>query len=93
MIKENADENIIYGIVLVLRLQGINIKHACEVNMANRDDQDHFQYAKRTDRDFLNHSVFPFEQIKGKFPLYVAVLVVIAVLIIAWIILKKKKRR
>ena len=71
-IKLYADENIRYGIVLALRLQGINIKHASEVKLTNRDDQVHFQYAKKTnrwllttDRDFLNHNIFPFEQIKG----------------------------
>lgn len=71
-IKLYADENIRYGIVLALRLQGINIKHASEVNLRNRDDQVHFQYAKRTnrwllttDRKFLNHKIFPFEQTKG----------------------------
>ena len=71
-IKLYADENIRYAIVLALRLQGINIKHASEVNLTNRDDQDHFQYAKTanrwlltTDKHFLNHNIFPFEQIKG----------------------------
>jgi len=71
-IKLYADENIRYAIVLALRLQGINVKHASEVNLLNKEDQDHFQYAKRTnrwlltsDRDFLNHNIFPFEQIKG----------------------------
>ena len=71
-IKLYADENIRYGIVLALRLQGINIKHANEVGLTNRDDEVHFQYAKRTgrwllttDRHFLNHNIFPFEQIKG----------------------------
>ena len=71
-VKLYADENIRYGMVLALRLQGINIKHATEVNLTNRDDKDHFQYAKRTnrwllttDRGFLNHNTFPFEQIKG----------------------------
>jgi len=71
-IKLYADENIRYGIVLALRLQGVNIKHASEVDLTNRDDPVHFQYAKKTnrwllttDRHFLNHSVFPFEQIKG----------------------------
>jgi hypothetical protein len=71
-IKLYADENIRYGMVLVLRSQGINIKHACEVDLTNRDDKAHFQYAKKTnrwllttDRGFLNHNVFPFEQIKG----------------------------
>lgn len=71
-IKLYADENIRYGIVLAFRLQGINIKHAREVNLTNRSDRGHFQYAKRTnrwllttDRDFLNHKFFPFEQVKG----------------------------
>ena len=71
-IKIYADENIRYGIVLVLRNQGINIKHACEVNMTHKDDKTHFQYAKKagkwlltTDRGFLNHTKYPFEQIKG----------------------------
>lgn len=71
-IKLYADENIRYGIVLALRSQGINIKHAREVNLTNREDQEHFQYAKRTkrwllttDRHFLNHNIFPFELIKG----------------------------
>lgn len=71
-VKLYADENIRYGMVLALRLQGINIKHATEVNLTNRDDKDHFQYAKRTnrwllttDRGFLSHNTFPFEQIKG----------------------------
>ncbi len=70
-IKLYADENIRYGIVLALRLQGVNIKHASEVNLTNKDDGIHFQYAKKekrwlltTDRHFLNHNVFPFEQIK-----------------------------
>lgn len=71
-IKLYADENIRYGIVKVLRLQGINIKHASEVGLINKDDSTHFQYAKETnrwllttDRHFLNHNKFPFEQIKG----------------------------
>lgn len=71
-IKLYADENIRYGIVLALRLQGINIKHAKEENLTDRNDQDHFQYAKRTnrwllttDKGFLNHNKYPFEQIKG----------------------------
>lgn len=71
-IKLYADENIRYSIVQVLRMQGINIKHANEVNLINRDDKTHFQYAKKTgrwlltsDKDFLNHSLYPFEQIKG----------------------------
>lgn len=41
-IKLYADENIRYAIVLALRLQGINVKHASEVNLLNKDDQDHF---------------------------------------------------
>jgi len=71
-IKLYADENIRYAIVLALRLQGINIKHATEVNLTNKDDHIHFQYAKKTnrwllttDRDFLNNKDFPLEQIKG----------------------------
>lgn len=71
-IRLYADENIRYGIVLVLRLKGVNIKHASEVGLTKKDDQAHFQYAKKTkrwllttDRDFLNHNLFPFEQIKG----------------------------
>ena len=71
-IKIYADENIRYGIVLVLRLQGVNIKHASEVNLTNKPDEDHFQYAKKTnrwllttDKHFLNYKIFPFEQIKG----------------------------
>jgi predicted nuclease of predicted toxin-antitoxin system len=71
-IKLYADENIRYGIVLALRLQGINIKHAIEVRLRSQDDHVHFQYAKKTsrwllttDRDFLNHRQFPFDQIKG----------------------------
>jgi len=71
-IKLYADENIRYGIVLVLKEQGVNIKHSKEVGLINRDDQTHFQYAKKTnrwllttDRDYLNHNKYPFEQIKG----------------------------
>ena len=71
-IKLYADEHIRYGIVLALRLQGINIKHASEVNLTNRDDQVHFQYAKKasrwlltSDKGFLDHNRFPFEQIRG----------------------------
>jgi predicted nuclease of predicted toxin-antitoxin system len=71
-IKLYADENIRYGVVLVLRRQGINIKHSSEVGLNNKDDQAHFQYAKKkrrwlltTDKDFLNHKKFPFEHIKG----------------------------
>ena len=71
-IKLYADENIRFGVVHVLRMQGINIKHACEVNLTNKDDKAHFQYAKKTgrwllttDKDYLNHNLYPFEQIKG----------------------------
>lgn len=71
-IKLYADENIRFGIVKVLRMQGINVRHACEVGLVNRDDKTHFQYAKKTgrwllttDRDFLNHTLYPFEQVKG----------------------------
>jgi len=71
-IKLYADENIRYGIVLVLRLQGVNIKHAGEAMLTHKDDQCHFQYAKKTnrwllttDRGFLDNTKFPFEQIKG----------------------------
>ena len=71
-IRLYADENIRYGIVLALRLQGINIKHATEVNLRNKEDHTHFQYAKKTDRwllttdrDFLDNKNFPFKQIKG----------------------------
>jgi len=71
-IKLYADENIRFGIVQVLRMQGINVIHACEVGLVNRDDNTHFQYAKKTgrwllttDRDFLNHTLYPFEQVKG----------------------------
>ncbi len=67
-IKLYADENIRYAIVLALRSQGINIKHASEVNMKNREDREHFQYARKsnrwlltTDKDFLDHNTFPFE--------------------------------
>jgi len=71
-IKLYADENIRMGIVCVLRDRGVNIIHANEGGLLKRDDQTHFQYAKRsgrwlltTDRDYLNHVRFPFEQIKG----------------------------
>ncbi len=71
-IKLYADENVRYAIALALRLQGVNIKHASEVGLTNRDDRVHLQYAKRTnrwllttDKDFLNHNLYPFEQIKG----------------------------
>ncbi len=71
-IKLYADENIRYAIVLALRLQGINIKHAIEVNLTDRDDPCHFQYAKKTDRwllttdtHFLDNTKFPFEQVRG----------------------------
>ena len=37
-IKLYAEESIRYGIVLALRLQGINIKHVSEVNLAGKDD-------------------------------------------------------
>lgn len=71
-IKLYADENIRYGIVQVLRMQGINVKHASEVNLTNRDDKTHFQYSQKTDRwllttdkDFLNNELYPIELIKG----------------------------
>jgi len=48
-----ADEEIRYGIVLGLRLQEINIKHAIEVNLKSKDDYTHFQYAKKTTRWLL----------------------------------------
>ena len=64
-IKLYADENIRHGMVLGLRMQGINIKHACEVNLTNRDDMDHFQYAKKTkrwllttDKDFMDNNKY-----------------------------------
>ena len=67
-----ADENIRYGIVLALRSQGVNIKHSREIGLTAKDDQAHFQYAKKTnrwlltiDKDFLNHNKFAFERIKG----------------------------
>lgn len=71
-IKLYADENIRYGIILALRRQGVNIKHSKEVGLTSRDDQVHFQYAKKTNRwllttdnGFLNHGKYPFEQVKG----------------------------
>jgi uncharacterized protein with PIN domain len=71
-IKLYADENIRFDIVKVLRMQGINVRHACEVGLVNRDDKTHFQYAKKTgrwllttDRGFLDHTLYPFEQVKG----------------------------
>lgn len=71
-IKLYADENIRIGIVLVLRRFGVNVKHASEVGILNRDDRTHFQFAKKTkrwllttDRHFLDNNIFPFEQIKG----------------------------
>lgn len=71
-IKLYADENIRYEIVLALRSQGVNIKHSREVGLTTKDDQVHFQYAKKTnrwlltiDKGFLNHNKYPFEQIKG----------------------------
>lgn len=71
-IKLYADENIRLGIVLVLRKLGVNVKHASEVDLLNKDDKTHFQYAKKTkrwllttDRHFLDNNIFPFEQIKG----------------------------
>lgn len=71
-IKLYADENIRRGIVRVLRNLGVNIKHASEEGLLRKDDQTHFQYAKKTDRwllttdrHFLNHTLFPYEQIKG----------------------------
>jgi hypothetical protein len=71
-IKLYADENIRFDIVRILRMEGINIKHASEVGLVNRDDMTHFQYAKKTkrwllttDRGFLNHTLYPFEQVKG----------------------------
>jgi hypothetical protein len=71
-IKLYADENIRLGIVQVLRMQGVNIRHAGEVGLTQKDDNTHYQYAKKTgrwllttDKDFLNNSLYPFEQIKG----------------------------
>ena len=71
-IKLYADQNIRYGLVLALRSQGINIKHASEVGLLDRDDHRHFQYAQRIDRwllttdgHFLDNRKFPFEQMKG----------------------------
>ena len=71
-IKLYADENVRYGIVLTLRSQGVNIKHSREIGLTAKDDQAHFQYAKKTnrwlltiDKGFLNHNKFPFERIKG----------------------------
>jgi len=62
-IKLYADENIRYGIVLALRLQGVNMMHSREVGLTTEDDQVHFQYAKKTnrwlltiDKGLLNHN-------------------------------------
>jgi len=71
-IKLYADENIAFDVVKILRDKGINVKHAREVGLVNKDDMTHFQYARKTgrwllttDRHFLNHTLYPFEQVKG----------------------------
>jgi len=71
-IKLYADENIKLDMVEFLRERGVNIQHATEVGLSKRSDRDHFRYARKvnrwlltTDRDYLDHVKYPFEQTKG----------------------------
>jgi hypothetical protein len=72
-VKFYADENIDIGLIQYLRkVHKVNITSALEMGFHSREDHFHFQEAKRQkrflltcDKDFLNHSRFPFNQMLG----------------------------
>ena len=72
-IKLYADENIAIRLIQYLRkIHKVNITSAIEMGFQRREDHFHFQEAKRQkrflvtcDKDFLNHSKFPFNQMLG----------------------------
>ena len=71
-IKIYADENIEDEIVLYLRSKKVNIKSAKELSYSTRDDDFQFKEAFRQrrflltyDRDFLDNSRYPFNQLFG----------------------------
>ncbi len=72
-IKFYADEDVEIHLVNFLRQRHkLNITTAAELGFTGRDDRFHFQEAKRQgrflltcDKDFLNHSQFPFNQMVG----------------------------
>lgn len=72
-IKFYADENVDYALVQYLRRHHkVNIASAIELGYSKRDDDFHFKEAKKRgrflltcDRDYLNHSKYPFNQMVG----------------------------
>jgi predicted nuclease of predicted toxin-antitoxin system len=72
-VKFYADENIDIALVRYLRHDhSANIQSAVELGLSGRDDSFHFQEARRRnrfllthDKDFLNHSLFPFQGLTG----------------------------
>lgn len=71
--KLYADENIDHAFVEHLReIYKVNIISALEIGYVGKDDQFHFQEAKRkgrflltSDRDFMNYATYPFDKAKG----------------------------
>jgi predicted nuclease of predicted toxin-antitoxin system len=66
-----ADENIEQYLVDYIRDQGFHVDSAQELALSPRDDTFHLQEARRRkcvlltkDTDFLNHSKFPFQNLK-----------------------------
>lgn len=72
-IKLYADENVDMALIKYLRsAHMVKITTAVEMGFHRRDDKFHFQQAKKQgrflltcDKDFLNHSKFPFNQMVG----------------------------
>ena len=72
-VKFYADENVHEGLIEYLRTaHAVNITSARELGYTARDDEFQFREAKRQkrflltcDKDFLNHSAFPFLQMVG----------------------------
>jgi len=72
-IKFYADENVDSALIKALKhFYKVNIKTALELGCSGRDDNFHFNEAKRlerflltTDMDFLDHRKFPFKQTFG----------------------------
>ena len=72
-IKLYADKNVGMALIRYLRsAHKVKITTAVEMGFHGRDDKFHFQQAKKQgrflltcDKDFLNHSKFPFNQMVG----------------------------
>jgi predicted nuclease of predicted toxin-antitoxin system len=69
--KLYADENIEANLVRHLRSQGVTVDYAVELGFKPRDDEFHFQEARRRkailltkDIDFLDNNKFPYRNMK-----------------------------